>query len=77
MTHQHPSSRPDFGEAESHRLRSRTDAAQFLDVAVSTLERWDRDGYGPRPVKIGPRRVGYRTGDLIAFIEARLAKAAA
>ena len=28
-----------FREAESHRLRSRTDAAQFLDVAVSTLER--------------------------------------
>ncbi len=75
MSHQQPSSRPDFGEAEPHRLRSRVDAAQFLGVAVSTLERWDREGYGPRAIKIGPRRVGYRTSDLIAFIEAKLAAA--
>lgn len=67
----------DFGAAEPHRLRSRADASQFLGVAVSTLERWDREGYGPRPVKIGPRRVGYRTCDLIAFIETKLAPVAA
>ena len=68
---------PDFGNAERHRLRSRLATAVFLGVSIPTLERWDRDGYGPRPVKIGPRRVGYRTGDLIAFIEQRLAKSAA
>ncbi len=77
MSHQQPSYRPDFGAAEPHRLRSRADAAQFLGVAVSTLERWDREGFGPVPVKIGPRRIGYRTGDLVAFIETRAAKAAA
>jgi predicted DNA-binding transcriptional regulator AlpA len=70
------SSTPNFGEAETHRLRSRADAAEFLGVAVSTLERWDREGFGPRPVKIGPRRVGYRTGDLVAFIETRATAAA-
>ena len=76
MTHQTPLPR-DFGDAERHRLHTRRDAAQFLGVSLPTMERWDRAGYGPRPVKIGPRRVGYRTGDLVDFIEQRLAQAAA
>lgn len=71
MPNQNSRSWSDFGDAEPHRLRSRADTARFLGVAVTTLERWAREGHGPRPIKIGPRRLGYRTRDLIAFIEAR------
>lgn len=58
----------DFGAAESHRLHSRADTARFLNVSVSTLERWDRLGIGPKAVKVGPRRVGYRVADLVAHV---------
>lgn len=53
----------EFGYAEGQRLRSRKQAAKFLGVAVSTLERWDRTSIGPPCVRIGPRRVGIRWPD--------------
>jgi predicted DNA-binding transcriptional regulator AlpA len=77
MSHSQQPHVTNFGDSEPHRLRSRHETAEFLGVSVGTLERWDRQGYGPRPVKIGPRRVGYRTRDLIEFIETKLADAAA
>jgi predicted DNA-binding transcriptional regulator AlpA len=67
----------DFGLAETHRIRSRADAAQFLNLSVSTLERWDRLGIGPKVIKIGPRRVGYRVCDLNEFAEAHQEQKAA
>lgn len=39
-----------------------TDLAHMLGVSLSTLERWRCQGGGPAFLKIGRRRVGYRTG---------------
>jgi predicted DNA-binding transcriptional regulator AlpA len=49
----------------------RGDLADELDVGVRTLVRWAQQGYGPAPVKIGPRAVRYRRRDVAAFLAER------
>lgn len=58
-------------DATGRRLLSRREYCALLGISESTSERWHRDGFGPVPVKIGPRRVGYRLADVLAFITAR------
>lgn len=51
------------------KLKSRTEAAEFLNIEPQTLASWACNGrYGLPFVKIG-RRVMYRVTDLQAFIE--------
>ena len=45
-------------------------AAQYLGLAVSTLNKWRCHGGGPEFIKLG-RAVRYRRDDLDAFVEAR------
>ena len=49
------------------------DAAEYLNVAVSTLEAWRHRGGGPIFLKLG-KAVRYRQFDLDTFTEARLRK---
>jgi predicted DNA-binding transcriptional regulator AlpA len=65
-----------FGAIEPHRLFTREETARFLKVSVSTLERWARQGIGPRCVKIGPRHVGYPGRELLAVSERGMEQAA-
>lgn len=51
-------------------LRER-DAARLLGVSHRTLQRWRYVGGGPSFIRCGLRAVGYRLGDLRAWIEAR------
>lgn len=44
-------------------------AAAYLNVSVSTLSRWRRNGMGPRYVPIGEKRIGYRQPDLDVWLE--------
>jgi hypothetical protein len=46
-------------------LLTREEAAKYLRKSVPTLERWAREGIGPKPVKI-KRWVHYRLCDLRA-----------
>jgi predicted DNA-binding transcriptional regulator AlpA len=46
------------------------DAAQYLGLTASTLEKMRITGGGPRFVRIGTRAIGYTVDDLDAFIEA-------
>jgi hypothetical protein len=46
-------------------LVTRQEAAQYLRKSVPTLERWAREGIGPKPVKV-KRTVHYRLHDLRA-----------
>ena len=48
-----------------------TEAAKYLGLAVSTLNKWRCYGTGPRYLKLG-RAVRYRQGDLDGFLETRL-----
>jgi predicted DNA-binding transcriptional regulator AlpA len=45
------------------------DAAKYLGLTGSTLEKMRLFGTGPRFVRIGTRAVGYTIDDLDAFIE--------
>jgi hypothetical protein len=40
-------------------LYTRREEAEYLRKSVPTLERWARLGIGPKPIKVGPRDVGY------------------
>jgi predicted DNA-binding transcriptional regulator AlpA len=50
-------------------IRTR-DAAQYIGLTASTLEKLRLTGGGPRFVRIGTRAVGYCIDDLDRFIEA-------
>lgn len=46
-------------------------AAELLNVSRRTLQRWRTEGGGPRFIRLGERRVGYRLPDLNAWAEGR------
>lgn len=45
-------------------LLCRRDVAHLYGIGVRTLERWARQGIGPKPIKMGPRLVRYRRSDV-------------
>ena len=49
-------------------LLTRREAADFLRVGMSTLERYTREGRGPRPIHLSARRVVYRKADLVNWV---------
>ncbi len=61
-----------FTDPESERpaLLTTPEAARYLGLAVSTLNKWRVYGYGPAFVKLG-RAVRYRQDDLDRFLETR------
>lgn len=58
-------------DTTSSRILSRPEFCSMLTISYSTSERWAREDFGPRPFKIGPRRLGYRLADVLAFIAER------
>ena len=58
-------------DTTGNRMITRAELCEFLTISPATSERWGREGFGPRAIKIGPRRVGYRLADVLAFITAR------
>ncbi|KAB1078397.1 helix-turn-helix transcriptional regulator [Methylobacterium soli] len=59
------------------RLIRRAEAAAFLSVGTSTLDRMIADGRLPRPLKISTRIVGWRESTLQAVLNLREAQACA
>ncbi|HEX7006466.1 MAG TPA: helix-turn-helix domain-containing protein [Alphaproteobacteria bacterium] len=47
-------------------------AATFLGLATSTLNRWRSEGCGPRYVRLSGRAIGYRRSDLEAWLADRV-----
>jgi predicted DNA-binding transcriptional regulator AlpA len=47
------------------------EAARYIGLAVSTLEKLRLTGGGPRFIRLAPRAVGYAIADLNDFIESR------
>jgi excisionase family DNA binding protein len=46
-------------------------AAQYAErvgVHVDTIRRWAREGYGPQPIRIGPRAVRYDADEVDAWL---------
>jgi len=59
-----------FDHTQGRRLRTPS-AAEYLGLAVSTVEKMRVAGTGPRFIKAGPRAVVYDTGDLDAWLDER------
>jgi excisionase family DNA binding protein len=57
------------GQDDRDVLLSREEVAAYLRCSLPTLELWQRNGGGPRVVRVG-RGVRYRLSDVRAFIEA-------
>jgi len=53
-------------------LRTR-EAAQFCGVSISHYRRLHSHGKLPKPIRLGERRLGWRLGDLIAWLRERQA----
>src|SRR4051812_48243382 len=58
------------GQPDGRRLRT-PEAAEYLGVGESTLEKWRCSGKGPVFERAGTRIVVYRVADLDAFLAAR------
>ncbi|GII89708.1 hypothetical protein Ssi03_76980 [Sphaerisporangium siamense] len=49
---------------------SRQIVAARVGVCVRTLERWEKRGIGPAPIRVGPRLVRYRAAEVDAWMAA-------
>jgi predicted DNA-binding transcriptional regulator AlpA len=49
---------------------TRRELGAMLTLSPKTLEAWSREGYGPRPVKIGPRRIAYKLSTVTRWLRA-------
>jgi len=58
-------------------IMNSAEAMEFLKVPKSSFERWRANGHGPAFIRIGPRRIAYRRGDLEAWLAGRTFKSRA
>lgn len=54
-----------------HRVLRTRDAAEFCGLSVSHFRRLHSRGEIPRAVRLSERRLGWRIGDLVAWISSR------
>lgn len=53
------------------RVIGTADAAEFCDLSVKTLRRMNDRGAMPAPIRLSERRIGWRIGDLIDWLDCR------
>ena len=53
------------------RIMRRPEVLETVGVSTSTLYGWMSSGFFPRPVRLGPKAVGWRSEDVQAWIAAR------
>jgi prophage regulatory protein len=54
------------------RLLNTAEAAEFCKISVPHWRRLYRSGKVPKPVRLSARKYGWRLGDLLDFIDARI-----
>ena len=74
----HETARSDC-QAQHDEIVSPGGAVAFLGGIVTepTLQRYRSEGGGPKFIKLGPRKVGYRVSDLRNWVEQRIAASTA
>lgn len=50
-------------------LLTRQELTKILPVSYSTLSRWYAEGEGPPSIRVGPRKIAYRAGDVREWLE--------
>jgi predicted DNA-binding transcriptional regulator AlpA len=51
--------------------------AEYIGLTIPTLQRQRTDGTGPRFLKLGARKVGYRLSDIRSWLDERVAASTA
>ena len=54
------------------RVLTAAGASELLTVSIPVMERWRRDGTGPRFMRLSARRIGYRLSDLKVWMAERV-----
>ncbi len=54
-----------------HRVITETEAARYCGLSVVHFRRLRKNEQGPRFVQLGVRRIGYRVGDLLSWLDRR------
>lgn len=57
-----------------HRVVTESQAARYCGLSVVHFRRLRKDETGPRFVQLGVRRIGYRIGDLLTWLDDRSSK---
>jgi prophage regulatory protein len=52
------------------------EVARLIGVSIPTLYRWNKTGRFPKPIRLGPARVGFFVSDVDAWLAERKAEAA-
>lgn len=61
-------------DSAGRRVLRAAETAAFLGISVVHLRRLNRRGFVPAPIQLGERRLGWRLGDLIAWVDQRQTK---
>jgi len=59
-----------------HRVITESEAARHCGLSVAHFRRLRKNAKGPRYVQLGVRRIGYRIGDLLAWLDDRTSDSA-
>jgi hypothetical protein len=52
-------------------LLTRRQAAEWLGVTVDCLSRWDLAGRGPRALRVGQHKTGYKVGAILEWLDSQ------
>lgn len=64
-------------EIARHRVLDAAEACEFVKISLPHWRRMYRNGDAPTPIHLGVRKLGWRVGDLIAWLDQRQGIAAA
>lgn len=53
------------------RILSPADVCKMLGITRSSLSRWRAEGEFPKPIRIGPNRVGWRSSTISDWLDSR------
>jgi prophage regulatory protein len=63
--------KPNANDLAPHRLIGRKELLALVPYSDVSIWRLERDGLFPRRITIGPNRVAWRLGDVLAWIDER------
>lgn len=52
---------------DPERLLTKAELAERWKISVRVLEKWHKDGKGPRRIELGARRVFYKMADILSY----------
>ena len=61
----------DFSGAVPRAVLRRSEVCTMVGIKPASLHRWIKAGQFPRPIMLGPRRVGWRVEDVQEWLDNR------